>query len=195
MHPPLARAPIDTTKIGARGRAVQRSEVDCRVAQYRMRNTVWRAAVAGLTEAPQSARVAQAMDDRLAIVKANAQRTAKSYKRAAHQPTAAQHATAHSEVVSKASQKNRRATDMNFIIYIVVGGIAGWLASLIMRTDAQQGLFLNIVVGIVGGLIGGLILPMLGLALGGWIGFLITALIGAVILLAIVNMVRRGSAR
>ncbi|HRX88990.1 MAG TPA: GlsB/YeaQ/YmgE family stress response membrane protein [Steroidobacteraceae bacterium] len=84
---------------------------------------------------------------------------------------------------------------MNFIIYIIVGGIAGWLASLIMRTDAQQGLLLNIIVGIVGGLIGGWVLPMLGVGLGGWIGFLVTALIGAVILLAIVNLFRRGSVR
>ncbi|WP_101926275.1 MULTISPECIES: GlsB/YeaQ/YmgE family stress response membrane protein [Luteimonas] len=85
---------------------------------------------------------------------------------------------------------------MNFIIYIIVGGIAGWLASILMRTNGQQGILLNIVVGIIGGFIGGWLLPMVGLSIGGgWVGFLITALIGAIILLAIVNLFRRGSAR
>lgn len=85
---------------------------------------------------------------------------------------------------------------MGIIIYLIVGGIAGWLASLIMRTDGQQGIVLNIVVGVIGALIGGWLLPMLGLGLGGgWIGFLITALIGAIVLLAIVNLFRRGSVR
>ena len=85
---------------------------------------------------------------------------------------------------------------MNFIIWLIVGGIAGWLASLIMKTDAQQGIILNIVVGIIGGFLGGWLLPRVGLNLGaGWIGFLITALIGAIVLLAIVNLFRRGSVR
>jgi uncharacterized membrane protein YeaQ/YmgE (transglycosylase-associated protein family) len=86
---------------------------------------------------------------------------------------------------------------MNFIIWLVVGGILGWLASLIMKTDAQQGVVLNIVVGIVGALIGGwLISPLIG---GGTINQgdfsvmgLVSSLIGAIILLAIVNLVRRG---
>ena len=85
---------------------------------------------------------------------------------------------------------------MNFIIYLIAGGIAGWLASILMRTDGQQGILLNIVVGIIGGFIGGWLLPMLGLGLGGgWIGFLVTALIGAIVLLAIVNLFRRGKVR
>ena len=86
---------------------------------------------------------------------------------------------------------------MNFIIWLVVGGILGWLASLIMKTDGQQGIGLNIVVVIIGALIGGwLISPLLG---GGTINqgdfsvmSLLSSLIGAVILLAIVNLVRRG---
>ena len=54
---------------------------------------------------------------------------------------------------------------MNFIILLIVGGVIGWLASLIMRTDAQQGILLNIVVGIVGSLLAGLLLsPLLGVA-------------------------------
>jgi uncharacterized membrane protein YeaQ/YmgE (transglycosylase-associated protein family) len=90
--------------------------------------------------------------------------------------------------------------DMNFIIWLVVGGIIGWLASLIMKTDAQQGMFLNVVVGIIGAVLGGwLISPLVGVGTINQnqfsIGALIVSLIGAVILLAIVNLVRRGSVR
>ena len=84
---------------------------------------------------------------------------------------------------------------MNFIIYLIVGGIAGWLASMVMKTDGQQGIILNVIVGIIGGFLGGIVLPMVGLNFGGTIGFLITALIGAIILLAIVNLFRRGRVR
>lgn len=88
---------------------------------------------------------------------------------------------------------------INFILWLVVGGVVGWLASLIMRTDAQQGLVLNIVVGIVGALLAGWILsPILGVGTineGFSIGSFIVSLIGAVILLAIVNLFRRGSVR
>jgi len=86
---------------------------------------------------------------------------------------------------------------MNLIIWIVVGGVIGWLASIIMRTNAQQGLLLNIVVGIVGSLLGGwLLTPLLGsstinqgnFSLGG----LGVSLLGAVLLLAIIRLVRRG---
>ena len=84
---------------------------------------------------------------------------------------------------------------MNFIIMLIVGGIAGWLASMVMKTNAQQGIILNIVVGIIGGFLGGYLLPFLGFQLTGWIGYLITALIGAIVLLAIVNLFRRGKMR
>lgn len=85
---------------------------------------------------------------------------------------------------------------MGLILWLIVGGIIGWLASIIMRTDAQQGIILNIVVGIVGAFIGGLIVT------GGSINnapltlysFLVS-LLGAIVLLAIVNLVRRGSVR
>ena len=89
---------------------------------------------------------------------------------------------------------------MGLIIWLIVGGIIGWLASMIMRTDAQQGVLLNVVVGIIGALIGGwLIAPLIGgstSAAGGFdiMGF-IAALIGAIILLAIVNLFRRGRVR
>ena len=85
---------------------------------------------------------------------------------------------------------------MGIIIWLIVGGIVGWLASLVMRTDAQQGIILNIVVGIVGAVIAGLVIG------GGTINQdpmdltnILWSLLGAVILLAVVNLVRRGSVR
>jgi uncharacterized membrane protein YeaQ/YmgE (transglycosylase-associated protein family) len=89
---------------------------------------------------------------------------------------------------------------MNFIIWIVIGGILGWLASLVMRTDAQQGMLLNVVVGIVGALLGGwLLAPLFGTGTINQNDFSISSLLvsflGAVVLLAIVNLVRRGTPR
>lgn len=89
---------------------------------------------------------------------------------------------------------------MNFIIWIVIGGILGWLASMVMKTDAQQGIFLNIVVGIVGAFLGGwLLAPLFGTGTINADDFSISSLLvsflGAVVLLAIVNLVRRGKAR
>jgi len=90
---------------------------------------------------------------------------------------------------------------INFILWLLFGALVGWLASLVMRTDAQQGTLMNIVVGIVGAFIGGL--------LANWLGFgganinqgnfsltaLLVSFVGAVILLAIVNLVQRGRVR
>lgn len=89
---------------------------------------------------------------------------------------------------------------MNFLIWIVVGGLLGWVASMIMKTDAQQGMFLNIVVGIVGALLGGwLLAPLFGTGTINQNDFsissLLVSLLGAVILLAIVNLFRRGTPR
>lgn len=89
---------------------------------------------------------------------------------------------------------------MNFIIWLVVGGVIGWLASMLMRTDAQQGVLLNVVVGIVGAFLGGwLISPLVGVGTINQDNFSLPAMlvsfVGAAILLAIVNLVRRGSAR
>jgi uncharacterized membrane protein YeaQ/YmgE (transglycosylase-associated protein family) len=86
---------------------------------------------------------------------------------------------------------------MAIIIWLIVGGVIGWLASLIMRTDAQQGIILNIVVGVIGAVIAGLIFG------GGNINNsnpldltnILWSLVGAVILLAIVNLIRRGTVR
>jgi uncharacterized membrane protein YeaQ/YmgE (transglycosylase-associated protein family) len=88
---------------------------------------------------------------------------------------------------------------MGFLVWLIVGGIVGWLASLVMRTDAQQGILMNIVIGIVGAFIGGWIIsPLVGVGTindGISIGSVIVSLIGAVILLAIVNLFRRGRMR
>ncbi len=69
--------------------------------------------------------------------------------------------------------------------WIILGGIAGWIASKIMKTDAQQGILLNIVVGIIGGLLGGFLLSLLGfdVAGGGLFFSMLTAVLGACILL------------
>jgi len=89
---------------------------------------------------------------------------------------------------------------MNLIIWLVVGGLIGWVASKIMRTDAQQGVILNVIVGIIGAALGGwLVSPLIGV---GTInegvfsfGALLVSLVGAIILLAIVNLFRRGTPR
>jgi uncharacterized membrane protein YeaQ/YmgE (transglycosylase-associated protein family) len=90
---------------------------------------------------------------------------------------------------------------INFIVWLVLGGVIGWLASMVMRTDAQQGALMNIVVGIVGAFLGGLLFSALGI--GGAsindnnfsLNGLVVSFIGAVILLGIVNTVRRGTVR
>ncbi len=90
---------------------------------------------------------------------------------------------------------------INLILWILFGALIGWLASIVMRTNAQQGALLNIVVGIVGALIGGWVFQLLG-----WGGTtinqgnfsfssLLVSFVGAIILLAIVNLFRRGTAR
>ena len=89
---------------------------------------------------------------------------------------------------------------MNIIIWLVVGGLIGWVASMLLRTDAQQGVILNVVVGVIGALLGGFLLaPMFGTGTINQNDFSLASLgvslLGAVILLAIVNLVRRGTAR
>ncbi len=82
---------------------------------------------------------------------------------------------------------------MGIILWIVFGGLVGWIASMIMKTDAQQGIIINIIVGIIGALIGGLIMNLLGY--GGVGGFtlysFLVALLGAIILIAIIGAIRR----
>ncbi|MFV9504799.1 MAG: GlsB/YeaQ/YmgE family stress response membrane protein [Oscillochloridaceae bacterium umkhey_bin13] len=90
---------------------------------------------------------------------------------------------------------------LNFILWLLFGALVGWLASLVMRTDAQQGLLLNIVVGVVGAFLGGLVFSFMGI--GGSninsndfsLSALLVSFVGAIILLAIVNLTRRGTVR
>ena len=88
---------------------------------------------------------------------------------------------------------------INIIVWLVVGGVIGWLASIVMKTDGQQGMFLNVVVGLVGAMIGGWFLsPLFGTGTINQDNFSLPALgvsfLGAIILLAIVSLIRRGTA-
>ena len=89
---------------------------------------------------------------------------------------------------------------MTWLIILIVGGVLGWLASIVMRTDGQQGILLNVIVGIVGAILAGYIItPLIGGApiTSGRIDpmSLLSSFLGAVVLLAVVNLVRRGSPR
>jgi len=89
---------------------------------------------------------------------------------------------------------------MNFLAWLIVGGLIGWVASVVMKTNGQQGILLNVIVGIVGAFVGGWLLsPMLGVGTINQNNFsaagLLVSLLGAVILLAIVMLVRRASTR
>ncbi|MFA6585640.1 MAG: GlsB/YeaQ/YmgE family stress response membrane protein [Candidatus Paceibacterota bacterium] len=81
---------------------------------------------------------------------------------------------------------------MGIIIWIVFGGLVGWIASLIMNTDAQQGIILNIIVGVIGAIIGGFIMTFFGES--GVTGFnlysFLVAILGSIVLIAIVKFIR-----
>lgn len=88
---------------------------------------------------------------------------------------------------------------MGWIIALIVGGVAGWLASLVMNRDASMGIFWNIVVGCVGSVVGNMIAgPLLGIT-GSVQSFslvgLAVAVVGAIVLLGIVNLIQRGRVR
>ncbi|MBN8817020.1 MAG: GlsB/YeaQ/YmgE family stress response membrane protein [Sphingomonas sp.] len=83
---------------------------------------------------------------------------------------------------------------VGIIVWLVVGGLAGWLASIVMRTDGQQGLLLNIIVGIVGAVIANLIFGV-GINQAITVMTFIYSVIGAIILLAILNLINRGRVR
>ena len=89
---------------------------------------------------------------------------------------------------------------MNFIIWLIVGGLIGWVASMVMRTNGQMGMVLNVVVGIVGALVAGWFLtPLFGISTINQSNFslpaLLVSLMGAIILLAVVNLFSRMSVR
>src|SRR4051812_37155548 len=97
-----------------------------------------------------------------------------------------------------ASGREPQELAMNIILWLIVGGIVGWIAGLLMRSS--HGILMNVVIGIVGAVLGGWLLgPMVG---GGTINSgdfsmvsIVVSLIGALVLLAVVNVLRRGSAR
>jgi len=76
---------------------------------------------------------------------------------------------------------------MGLIVSLIVGGIVGWLASIIMKTNAQMGLIANVIIGIVGSALGWWIAGMLGIAGGGWIISLVISIGGAVLLIFILG--------
>lgn len=82
---------------------------------------------------------------------------------------------------------------MGIILWIIFGGLVGWIASMVMKTDAQQGVFLNIIVGVIGALLGGFLMNFLGQS--GVTGFniysFLVAILGSIILIGIVRAVRR----
>ena len=84
---------------------------------------------------------------------------------------------------------NSFAPDISWLAWIIIGGLAGWIGSKIMGTDAQMGLLANIVVGIIGGFLGGWLFTLIGISNGNWIFSFITCLIGACLLLWILKLV------
>lgn len=78
---------------------------------------------------------------------------------------------------------------LGFIGWIIIGGLAGWIGSKVMGTDAQMGVIANIIVGIIGGLIGGGILTLFNVGNGGWIWSFLTCLLGAIVLLWILKLI------
>jgi uncharacterized membrane protein YeaQ/YmgE (transglycosylase-associated protein family) len=85
---------------------------------------------------------------------------------------------------------------INLIIWLVAGAAIGWIASMVMRTNAQQGTILNIVVGIIGAFIGGYLFGSSTINQNVFnLNALLVSLVGAVVLLAIVNLVQRGRVR
>ncbi len=89
---------------------------------------------------------------------------------------------------------------MNIIVYLIAGGIIGWLASIVMKTNAQQGILLNVIVGVVGAFVAGWFLtPLFGVATINQGDFSMPALLvslgGAILLLAVVRLFSRGGLR
>lgn len=85
---------------------------------------------------------------------------------------------------------------VDWIIAIVVGGIAGWLASMVMARDASMGILMNVIVGVIGAIVGKFLLGLLNVGGdGNWLLWFISALVGAIVLLGIANLVQRGRVR
>ena len=87
---------------------------------------------------------------------------------------------------------------INIIVWIIVGALAGWIASMVMRRDGSMGAVANIIVGIIGAFVGGWVVSLFDIDVSTGeltIPSILTAILGAIIVLAIVNLFRRGSVR
>ena len=90
------------------------------------------------------------------------------------------------------AERSTTTTSVGIIGYIIIGGLAGWIASKFMGTDAQMGIVLNVVVGVIGAFLGGFLLSFaFDTASGGWFFTFLTALLGSVILLFIIKRLRK----
>lgn len=80
------------------------------------------------------------------------------------------------------------------VVFIIIGGIAGWLAGVILKTGGF-GLVGNIIIGILGAVLGGWLFGVLGISIGGgeWIGPIVTATVGAVVLLFVIGLIKKKS--
>ncbi|HVQ75123.1 MAG TPA: GlsB/YeaQ/YmgE family stress response membrane protein [Candidatus Binatia bacterium] len=78
---------------------------------------------------------------------------------------------------------------MGLIVSIIIGGIVGWLASIIMKTNAQMGIIANVIVGVVGSILGHYVASGMGIGATGTLGSFIVSLIGAVVLIAILRAI------
>ena len=78
---------------------------------------------------------------------------------------------------------------IGWLAAIIIGGIAGWLAEMFMKSN--MGVLMNIVLGVVGAAIASALFGMLGINFGGWLGYLIAGFIGACVLIAVVRAVKR----
>jgi uncharacterized membrane protein YeaQ/YmgE (transglycosylase-associated protein family) len=95
----------------------------------------------------------------------------------------------------QALSEEQNMTFWTIVGWIILGGLAGWIASMITGTNARVNGFMNVVVGIIGAFIGGLVLRLFGSSTSGVsLASLLTAILGAVILLSIVRAFRRGNA-
>ena len=84
---------------------------------------------------------------------------------------------------------------MGWIIAIIVGGIAGWLASMVMARDASMGILWNIIVGIIGAIVGGWIAAAVGVGTATWLSWFIFAIIGGIVLVALMKLLQGGRLR
>jgi uncharacterized membrane protein YeaQ/YmgE (transglycosylase-associated protein family) len=84
---------------------------------------------------------------------------------------------------------NMENAQIGWIAAIIIGGVAGWLAEMFMKSN--MGVLMNVILGIVGAIVANFLLSLFGVALGGWLGYLIAGFIGACILIALARMVRR----